>query len=246
MLLLAALACTLSCMGASNEEPVRVYAAASLGPALTPILEAWSQDSGHPTALSTASTPRIVSQLQSGAPADLVLTADTLWMQFLVDGGLVQSPVHLLSNTLVLVVAAGSPVQTLTDLQGPIALAGEQVPAGRYAEQALRAEGLWANLSPQARRGDNVRTVLAWVSRGEVSAAVVYGSDAHNNPKVRVLHRFPEHAHEPIAIWAATTPQAQAPAQGLLSVLAEPPGQARFIAAGFTGVGSVRTEADAP
>ncbi len=236
MLLLAAIACTLSCTRALSEEPVRVYAAASLGPALTPLLEAWSQDSGHPTALSTASTPRIVSQLQSGAPADLVLTADTTWMQLLVDNGWAQSPVHLLSNTLVLVVPADSPVQALAELQGPIALAGEQVPAGRYAEQALRAEGLWASLSPRARRGDNVRTVLAWVSRGQVSAAVVYGTDAHNNSKVRVLHRFAPESHSPIEIWAASTPDAQD--FGLLRALSEPTAQTHLTTAGFSPAAS--------
>lgn len=232
MLLLAALASTLSCTQASREEPVRVVAAASLGPALSPILEAWSEDTQHTSALSTAGTPRLVSQLQAGAPADLVLTADPTWMQVLVDEGLVVEPQLLLTNSLVLVVPVQSSVRTLSELQGPIALAGEQVPAGRYAEQALRAEGLWASLSPQARRGDNVRTVLAWVSRGEVNAAVVYGSDAHGNPDVRVLHSFPPEAHAPIEIWAAKTPQAQD--HGLLSLLMEPGGQAHFVAAGFS------------
>jgi molybdate transport system substrate-binding protein len=231
MLVLAVIARTLSCTGASREEPVRVLAAASLGPALEPILEAWSQDFAHPTALNTAGTPRLVSQLQSGAPADLVLTADSTWMQVLMDEGLVESPVHLLSNRLVLVVPAQSTVRTLEDLQGPIALAGEQVPAGKYGEQALRAQGLWADLSPHARRGDNVRTVLAWVSRGEVSAAVVYASDAQNNPRVRVLHHFPAGTHAAIQIWAANTPGAQD--FGLLQFLREPAAQTHMIAAGF-------------
>lgn len=232
MLLLAALASTLSCTPASTEEPVRVYAAASLGPALTPILEAWSHDTQHLSALSTAGTPRLVSQIQAGAPADLVLTADPVWMQVLVDQGLVSEPQHLLSNSLVLVVPAESEVTRLSELQGPIALAGEQVPAGRYAEQALRAEGLWASLSPQVRRGDNVRTVLAWVSRGEVNAAVVYGSDAHGNSGVRVLHGFSPDTHAPIEIWAAATPQAQD--HGLLAFLMDTPAQVHFVAAGFS------------
>ena len=224
-----------------------MLAAASLGPALTPILETWSQDAQHPSSLSTAGTPRLVSQLQAGAPADLVLTADTRWMQVLSEQGLVAEPVHLLSNSLVLVVPVDSPVTALSELQGPIALAGEQVPAGRYAEQALRAEGLWASLSPRARRGDNVRTVLAWVSRGEVSGAVVYGSDAHDNPSVRVLHHFSPGAHAPIEIWAATTPQAQD--HGLLTFLTEPAAQARFVAAGFSSPwleSPASTELEAP
>lgn len=231
MLLLAALVCTLSCTGTSPEDTVQVYAAASLSTALTPILAQWSEQTRHPTTLSSGGTPRIVAQLQAGAPADLVLTADAQWMEVLRAEGLVQAPVHLLSNTLVLVVPAASTADSISELQGPIALAGAQVPAGRYAEEALREQDHWARLSPQARRGDNVRTVLAWVSRGEVNGAVVYGSDALDNPAVRVVHRFPESSHAPIQIWAGATPDAQD--HGLLQFLTEAPAQALFANAGF-------------
>lgn len=224
-MLLLAMACTLT----SQEVSVRVMAASSLGPALTPILSQWSEQTHHPHSLSTAGTPRLVAQLQAGAPADLVLTADRAWMEVLRSEGRVAEPVHLLSNALVLVVPAQSAVQSVEQLQAPIALAGAQVPAGRYGEEALKEEGLWPGLSPGARRGDNVRTVVAWVSRGEVNGAVVYASDAVGNEALRVVHRFQEHT--PVQIWAA--PVAQGQDRGLLEYLGQDAAQQAFTDAGF-------------
>ncbi|MEQ1508740.1 MAG: molybdate ABC transporter substrate-binding protein, partial [Myxococcota bacterium] len=116
-----------------------------------------------------------------------------------------------------------------------LALAGENVPAGTYARAALAGDG-WAALAPKVVTGDNVRTTLAWVSRGEAEAGVVYATDARAEPRVKQAFAFPADRHPPIvypgAVVAASTHPAEAAA--FLAYCASPDAMARFVAAGFT------------
>ena len=88
------------------------------------------------------------------------------------------------------------------DLSGPtfrhIAMAGENVPAGRYGQAALEASGVWAEVVDRVVRGANVRGALEWVALGEADAGVVYRTDAAAEERVRVAFTFPAETHPPI------------------------------------------------
>jgi molybdate transport system substrate-binding protein len=147
----------------------------------------------------------------------------------------------LLGNQLVLVVpanAAWAPAST-AELSSPslvhLALAGEHVPAGKYGRAALESDGVWSSVQPKIVRGDNVRTTLAWVSRGEAEAAVVYATDAKADPAVKSAFTFPAASHPPIvypaAVVAASAHVDQA--KVFLDFCASPMGMEIFAQAGF-------------
>lgn len=226
----------------AGGAPLRVLAAASLADVLPRVADTYRAAGGAAIVFSFDATSRLASQLKAGAPADLFFSADTRWMDDLAAQGLVRkaSRVDLLGNRLVLVVpaaggAAPAGAADLPALSGRLALAGEEVPAGRYAREALRHAGVWEALAPRVVGGDSVRTVLAWVARGEASAGVVYTTDARIEPRVRAAFTFPEAGHTPIVYPVAVTSSStqEAEAARFLTYCAGP-GRAPFEAAGFT------------
>ena len=188
------------------ETPVTVFAAASLTQVLPEVAANWRK-SGHPEVVfSFEGSSKLAKQIESGAPADIFLSADLDWADELDKNGKTEpdTRVNLLGNSLVLVVAKGSKaaVTRVEDLKGAwlkhFALAGETVPAGKYARTSLQALGVWDQVKEKVVVGDNVRGALAWVARKEAQAGVVYATDAKVEPKVKVAFTFPEKSHPPI------------------------------------------------
>jgi molybdate transport system substrate-binding protein len=213
---------------AGAAPPLTVFAAASLKESLDAAAAAWRADSGQAVQVSYAASPALARQIEQRAPADVYIAADTDWMDWLQERGLVDpaSRVDLLGNTLALIAPAGSDAQALTlapcaDLlpllgdDGRIALAlTASVPAGKYARAAFESLGMWDALAPRVAESENVRAALLLVARGEAPLGVVYGSDARAEPRVRVLATFPAGSHPdivyPVARVAASTHPAAA------------------------------------
>jgi molybdate transport system substrate-binding protein len=218
-------------------------AAASLTDVLPTLAAAWRAADGADVVFSFDSSSRLAKQVEAGAPADLVFFADTDTMNSLDSKNLLAAGTRrdLLGNQLVLVVPANatwSPVSA-ADLSSAslthLALAGEHVPAGHYGRAALEAAGVWSSVEPKIVRGDNVRTTLAWVTRGEAEAGVVYATDAKAEPAVKAAFTFPPESHPPIlypaAVVAASTHVDQA--KVFLEFCASPMAMEIFARAGF-------------
>ena len=108
------------------------------------------------------------------------------------------------------------------------------VPAGIYAEQALKKLGWWDSVSPRLASAEDVRAALLLVERGEAPAGIVYGTDAAVSKAVMVAGTFPASSHDPVAypfalVKAGDTPDARA----LLKFLAGPQARAVFVQRGF-------------
>ena len=212
----------------SKPEPITVFAAASLKESLDEAAVAYEAQTGQPLRVSYAASSALARQIEQGAPADVFLSADLDWMDYLQQRKLVDeaSRRNLLGNTLVLVAPASSPAKSLqlkpgVDLRpllgdGRLALAlTASVPAGKYARAAFESLGVWTQLQPRVAEAENVRAALMLVARGEAPLGVVYASDARAEPKVRVLATFPAATHPPIVYpvarpRASTHPQAAA------------------------------------
>jgi molybdate transport system substrate-binding protein len=157
-----------------------VFAAASL-------TEAFTDDKNRLTTAnpllsvtySFAGSQQLVAQIQSGAPADVVATADATNMQKLVAANLVETPKDFARNLLEIVVAPGNPrgVKGLTDLARAdlkVVLEDPSVPAGKYGRQALDRQGV--KISPVSLELD-VKSELQKVETGEADAGIVYVTD---------------------------------------------------------------------
>lgn len=231
---------------ARAQAPLTVFAAASLQESATAAGEAWTRATGGRVRFSFGASSAMARQIEKGAPADLFLSADLEWLDWLAERKLIvaASRRNLLSNSLVLIAPAASKT-TLKIAKGmPLAkaLGGGRlavadtvaVPAGKYAKAALTALGVWGSVAGKLLPAENVRAALAYVSRGEAPLGIVYGTDAKADPKVRVVGTFPAGSHPPIVYPGAVTASSRHPrAVAFLGFLQGPQASAVFKRYGF-------------
>jgi molybdate transport system substrate-binding protein len=223
-----------------------VFAAASLTDSLKAVADAYKARTGRSVTLSFGASSTLARQIEQGAGADLFLSADGDWMDYLQSKGLIarQSRKDLLGNQLVLIAGPGArpppKIAPHFDLAGALgdhrlALADPaSVPAGKYAKAALTALGVWDRIAPKVAGAENVRVALEYVARGETPYGIVYATDAKAAPGVRVTGVFPETSHAPIVYPAALTRTALPGAQAFLDFLAGKEARAIFEKAGFS------------
>ncbi len=241
-ILLAISAVAFSSQTSNAGERILVFAAASLQEALTEIGDDFEKKTGHNVVISTAASSTIARQVAAGAPAQLVITADVEWMNWLEDRKAIDpaSRKIIAGNTLVL--AVRNEVENWADpekllIQSRFAMAeSASVPAGRYARQALISQEIWQLAKSNAIFTENVRVALAMVARGDVGAAIVYGSDVAIEPRVRVLVEFKPTDHDAILYHSALTLKAGAAAQSLQDYLRGPEAGKVFEKLGFAAV----------
>lgn len=153
-----------------------------------------------------ASSGTLARQIGAGAPADLFISANTHWMDWLEDQNLIQSNsrFELAANSLVMVARKGSPANFDGQIDGRIAVGDfKSVPAGMYAREALQTLGWLDRLKPKLIMTANVRTALLYTARGEVKAGIVYATDARASDAVEIVGFFPSESHSPIVYPAA-------------------------------------------
>ncbi len=204
-----AFACFMAAPATAGRQ-VTIFAAASLTEALEAVGVMIRAETGLTVRLSFASSSTLAKQIEQGSPADIYLSADEAWMDYLDKRGLLAAGTRrvLLTNRLVLVVPvrpglapAPAHVAPAPDdfSKGRIAVGDPaHVPAGRYAKAALQSMGLWTESKDRLVRADNVRSALVLVERGEASCGIVYATDARISRHVNVVGWFPEGAHPPI------------------------------------------------
>jgi molybdate transport system permease protein len=228
---------------AAPDSTLLVLAASSLAEVLPRLANAWRQAGGVEVRFSFDATSRLAVQVLQSPSADAFFAADLEWMNWLEERAamLEGAAKSIAANELVVVVPAGAnPPAIPADLAlfPRIALAGENVPAGRYARAALEATGVWAEVADKVVRGGSVRGALEWVARGEVPVGIVYRTDAAAEPGVRVAFAFDASSHPPVLYWAAPLSGTDAPESTnsfLLFVVSEE-ARAIFGASGFAEV----------
>ena len=251
VIVLAALALFTGCSprqrDGDSSRPLIVFAAASLKEAMDTAAADFHAHGGQAVQVSYAASPALARQIDHGAPADVFVSADLAWMDWLQQRGRIDAGTRqvLAGNTLVVVAPAGDASAVAlspgTDLLarlrgGRLALAAtDSVPAGRYAKAALQSLRSWDDVAAHVAETDNVRAALMLVARGEAPLGVVYASDALAEPAVRVVATFPAGSHPPIVYPVARVEHSDHPqAAAFVDWLRTPPAQAIFRARGFT------------
>jgi len=225
-----------------------VFAAASLKNALDEIASGWAKDTGKPMPkISYAASSALAKQMEQGAPADLFISADLDWMDYVAKKDLIKADtrVNLLGNKIVLIAPKDS--KTTVDVKQGFdlakALAGgklamgnvDAVPAGKYGKAALEKLGAWDGVKDKVAQAENVRAALLLVARGEAALGIVYATDAAAEPNVKIVGAFPEDSHPPIIYPAAVTEDAKsADAKPFLDHLKTIQARPAFEKQGFT------------
>ena len=199
-----------------------------------------------------AGSQALRTQLEQGAAADVFASANTIQMQHASERGLIEgSPKVFVQNTLLIIVPRANPggVSSLADLAKPglkLALAGPQVPVGRYSREVLQAAQPDYGTDFAARVLGNlvseetsVKQVLVKVRLGEADAGIVYASDVSENvlrdvSTVPIPDAYNRLASYPVAATqAARNPSGAA---AFIRFVLSPPGQTILKAHGFIPV----------
>ena len=230
------------------EPELLVFAAASLTNVLDKLAPDYTKETGQRVKFSYAASSALARQLEAGASADVFVSADLEWMDYVQARNLIARDTRrdLLGNHLVLIVPKESAISlkiaprfALAKALGGGRLATgdpDYVPVGKYARQALTSLGVWNDVADRLARADNVRTALAFVARGEAPLGVVYTTDAKMEPGVRVVDTFPDDTHLPITYPVAATRGARAGAARFVEFLRGPAAQAKFSEFGFVAL----------
>lgn len=223
-------------------DNIRVFAAASTQPALK-ALSPKLKYLGINLIAVHAGSATLARQIEHGAGADVFITANAKWMDYLVDLKLIQtdSRQDVARNRLALIstqnldLKAVLPHLKRTLNGGRLALADPDfVPAGRYAKEALTHLGQWAELKNQLAPAKDVTGALMLVVREAAPLGIVYASDIGRSDRIKSFALFPENSHSPIVYQAAAIKGAKSPAlNAFLAVLSGPEGQKAFVKAGF-------------
>jgi molybdate transport system substrate-binding protein len=207
---LLAIACLPLCCAVAGAADVTVFAAASLKESLDEQARRFETATGNKAIVSYGASNALARQIEAGAPADVFVSADTDWMDYLDQRKLLapNSRANLLHNTLVLIAPVSSaatlkiaPDFGLAAALGPDKLAmanPDSVPAGKYGKSALESLGVWKSVESRIARAENVRAALALVSRGEAPLGIVYRTDALADKGVRIVDSFPSGSYPTI------------------------------------------------
>jgi molybdate transport system substrate-binding protein len=196
---------------AAENRVVTVFAAASTTDAVTEICELFMEKKLGTATFSFGSSSTMAKQIENLAPADIFISANIEWMDYLEKKQLIDpsSRIDLLGNKIVLIAPADSTIQQI-DMDEHVDLAGllgdgrlamgdpNHVPAGIYAKQALEKLNIWKSIENVIAPSKDVREALVLVERGEAPLGVVYSTDASITNKVKIVGQFPIDSHPPI------------------------------------------------
>lgn len=233
-----------SCRHTDGEAPLTVFAAASLRAVADDAAAAWGAAHHREVRVSYGASSTLARQIDAGAGADVMLSANPSWLDWLEERGRLAPGTRRVfaENSLVLVAPAAHPFRwapgerLATAFEGKIALGDPaHVPVGVYAKQALIRLGAWDVLEGRVVAAANAGAALRFVTDGGAPAGIVYRTDALvAKGAVRVVAALPGDLHEPIRYAGAGTAGGDVgAAESLLDWLAGPEGQAVLARYGF-------------
>lgn len=231
---------------ASFAQDITVFAAASMTNVLQEINKDFKKANPQDkVTFSFASSSVLAKQIEQDAPADVFISADTKWMDYVKEKqpAKTQNVHNLVKNDLVLIAPIESKIQAKSiqavdfnkELAGGYLSVGDpsHVPAGKYAKKALEYYKLWDGLESKLVRAKNVRDALSYVERNEAPLGIVYATDAKvSATKVKIVATFPNESYGEV-VYPAATVSDKAEAKKFLDFLKTPAAQAKFKEAGF-------------
>lgn len=228
-----------------SETQPTIFASASLTNAVTDLATAYEARTGVRVVASFAAASTLAKQIEHGAPADLFMSADLTWMDYLAERKLTDatSRVELLGNALVMVAPLGKGFAFTFAQDFPAAQAftgrlaiGDptNVPVGIYAKEAFIALGWWPWLEQRLAPTADTRAALRMVETAEVDCGVVYATDAKSSAKVEVIATVPGGLHQPVRYPVAAMANAGPAARAFLAYLIGPEARPVYERYGFT------------
>jgi molybdate transport system substrate-binding protein len=225
--------------GEKPEGVVQVFAAASTGDLMRELVTRYERDHHIRIKLSLAASSTLARQIDSGARADLFLSANDQWMVWLAQRGHLDETSRkvMMGNRLVVIAHHGNGHSEPFSFEGRLALGDpSHVPAGIYGKQALQNLGYWDNFKDRLAPAAHVRDALRWVALGECERGVVYATDARADDRITVLRELSQESHEAIVYPLALMNEATIEAREFYDFLLSDEAKAVAVSLGFVRV----------
>jgi molybdate transport system substrate-binding protein len=200
------------CAAGAQAADIKVSAAASLRDAVNELADLYLRRHREVNKIAEnyGASGALARQVENGAPADIYISANREWMDYLrerrlVDSGSIGTFAH---NTLVFVGKGDRKVAGMNEVPslGRIAIGSpKSVPAGEYAMEALSKAGAAKQMEKRLVMARDVREALLYAERGEVDGAFVYKTDALQGKRVKILFTVPQPLYSPIIYPMALT-----------------------------------------
>jgi molybdate transport system substrate-binding protein len=247
--LFAALLALIVLSGNAPADAVRIMAAFTLKNVLDAVMQSYKADGGGDVAPQYGMTPMLAKQVENLAPADIFLSADADWMNYLQDHSLIQNDtrVDLMSADLVLATRsdnAAAPIDAPMGRDFPLLkIIGDgrlamcnpaDHPAGKLGRAGLVSLGLWQSVADKVAIAESPPAAVVLVTRGEAPVALVFSTDAKGIDGIKIAGVFPANSHPPIVFPAAILRDSRNPdAARFLAFLASPKAAAVFERYGY-------------
>ena len=230
-----------------GRERILVFSAGSTINAIAEVGDIFNEQGNEKCVISCAASSTLAKQIEQGAPADIFISANPKWMDYLSEKELIEPETRfdLLGNRLVLIAPISNdsrieitPGLDLAGLLGNERMAmgdPDHVPAGIYGKRALITLGMWDDIKDRVAPMKDVRAALVMVEREETPFGIVYSTDARISKKVRIVDAFPETSHPPITYPVAIVAKKECPAtKRFILFLQSPEAKVVFLKYGFT------------
>jgi len=207
LFLLCSLLIFLTGAGRAAGSEILVSAALSLKAPFEEVGRSFGTKTGTKVIFNFGASGMLQRQIEGGAPADIFASASPKEMDSLESGGflIIGTRSNFAGNSIVLIVPSRSRlrIRSSDDLRKKevrrIAIGNPaSVPAGKYAEEALKSSGLWATLKDKIVLCENVRQVMDYTARNEIDAGMVFRTDAGNSKDVEIISEASEQSHKPV------------------------------------------------
>jgi len=222
LLLFAATLLQQGCTRTTAESaPVIAFVAASFAAPVEAIVAARSSDVDQKLFVNAAASSTLAKQVEAGARADIFVSANRAWMEFLAERGLLElNRASIVARNRLVIVGLDGADRIDIAAPGRVAIADpDHVPLGIYSKQALESLGRWSSWSTDLLTGLNARATVEYVLRGEATLGVIYRSDVV--PPLRILEEIKPTHHDPIEIWVAPLIDARAGADSWIDLLTD-------------------------
>lgn len=240
----------------ARADAVRIMAAFTFKNALDDVIQSYKADGGGDVTPLYGMTPMLAKQVENLEPADIFLSADADWMNYLQSHGLIRndSRVDLLTADLVLAtrsdnaaapaavpVSRNFPLLTIIGA-GRVAMCNPaDHPAGKLGRAGLEKLGLWQEVADKVAIAESPPAAVALVARGEAPMAVVFSTDVTGVSGVKIAGVFPPDSHPPIVFPAAILRGSRsADAARFFSFLTSPKAAAAFERFGYRPIAGAR------
>jgi molybdate transport system substrate-binding protein len=228
-----------------KEITLQIFAAAGTRTPTEEICDRYEKETNRKVERNYASSGTLARQIAAGAPADVFVSANKQWIDFLKDKKMLAdgSVRKIVGNSLVLIAPKDSDISAPElksdyDIQGAIRdkiAIGDPayVPVGKYTKTVFEQLGWMDKIKDKMILAKDVSSVLRYVELGECDFGVVYRSEALQSKKVKIIAEVPGALHKPIEFFAADLKAAKPEGKTLSEAFLSKEGVASFIKFGF-------------